>query len=115
MWLLGPLIIDFLAKAPEVRQIARDYLIWAALTPTIATLAFQMDGIYIGATWSPAMRNVSILATSVFALSCWLLMPDYGNLGLWLAMLIFLATRGIGLSVQLRHHTGRAFAGNNMA
>jgi MATE family multidrug resistance protein len=30
--------------------VARLYLPWAALTPIVATIAFQMDGIFIGAT-----------------------------------------------------------------
>lgn len=109
MWAGGNWIIDLLTTAPDVRLLARDYLIYAALTPLVATLAFQMDGIFIGATWSVAMRNVSIFATSMFALSCWLLIPSLGNTGLWLAMLIFLASRGVGLSVLLGRHRERAF------
>ncbi len=66
MWLSGDLFIDFLTTAPDVRLLSRDYLLWAALTPLVATLAFQMDGIYVGATWSSTMRNVMLVATTIF-------------------------------------------------
>jgi multidrug resistance protein, MATE family len=109
MGLFGPYIIDWLTTAPEVRILSRDYLVWAALTPVVATLAFQMDGLYIGATWSGMMRNVFLLATCVFALSQYLLMPVMGNDGLWLAMILYLATRGLALWVMLPGRIAKAF------
>ena len=51
-YVAGPAIIDLMTTAPEVRDTARVYLIWAVATPVIATIAFQMDGIFISATWS---------------------------------------------------------------
>ncbi|PLW74869.1 MATE family efflux transporter [Cohaesibacter celericrescens] len=110
MWTLGPFIIDALTTAPGVRSLSRDYLVWAALTPLIATLAFQMDGIFIGATWSSSMRNISILATGVFVLAEMVFMPLLGNDGLWLAMLAFLTTRGLGLSLLLPGRISKTFA-----
>lgn len=109
MWAGGGLLIDLLTTAEDVRALSREYLIYAALTPLVATLAFQMDGIFIGATWSGPMRNVSILSTTIFVASCWLLMPFLDNSGLWLAMLVFLASRGIGLSVLLGRQREKAF------
>lgn len=111
MWLSGGWVIDFLTKAEDVRRVANDYLLWATLTPAIAALAFQLDGIYIGATWSAAMRNVSIIATVVFAVWSLPLLYLLGNLGLWLAMLLFLATRGVCLLVMLKSHVKQEFGG----
>ena len=110
MWAFGGLFIDFLTTAPEVRSIARDFLLWAALTPLIATLAFQMDGIFIGSTWSEAMRNVMLLATLLFLVGAFGLMSLAGNHGLWLAMLAFLAMRGLGLLVLLPSKIRTTFA-----
>ena len=110
MLLLGPAIIDALTTAPEVRALSRVYLIWVAMTPLIATIAFQLDGIYVGATWSSTMRNVSILATSVFFVVQFLAMPLIGNHGLWLGLMCFLAARGICLGLMLPRRMARAFA-----
>nr|WP_321483964.1 MATE family efflux transporter [uncultured Cohaesibacter sp.] len=110
MLLLGPAIIDALTTAPEVRALSRVYLIWVAMTPLIATIAFQLDGIYVGATWSSTMRNVSILATSVFFVVQYLAMPSLGNHGLWLGLMCFLAARGICLGLMLPRRMARAFA-----
>ncbi|SNY91906.1 putative efflux protein, MATE family [Cohaesibacter sp. ES.047] len=109
MWLFGPAIIDLLTTAEDVRILARNYLVWAAVTPLIATLAFQMDGIFIGATWSAAMRNIMLLCSVIFLASAWGLMPFLGNHGLWLAMILMLASRGIGLSLLLPGQLGRSF------
>ncbi|WP_319411411.1 MATE family efflux transporter [uncultured Cohaesibacter sp.] len=109
MLLLGPTFIDALTTAPHVRELARNYLVWAALTPFVATFAFQLDGIYVGATWSSTMRNVSILATSLFFIAQYLAMPLLGNHGLWLALMCFLAVRGISLGLMLPRRMARAF------
>ncbi len=98
---IGPFFIDQLTTALDVREVARNHLIWVALTPVIATLAFQMDGIFVGATWSADMRSMSLVSSAAFALAAWLLLPDLGNDGLWLALLIFLACRGLGLLLLL--------------
>ena len=109
MMIFGPAIIDALTTAPNVRELSRTYLYWAALTPFVATFAFQLDGIYIGATWSAAMRNVSILATSVFVLLQYLAMPALGNHGLWLALICFLLARGVSLGLMLPRHIAKTF------
>jgi hypothetical protein len=41
---------------------AARYLPWAALTAVAGVLAFQMDGVFIGATWSRDMRNMMLLS-----------------------------------------------------
>lgn len=109
MWLGGPFIIDSLTTAPEVRTISREFLLWAALTPLVATLAFQMDGIFIGATWSTTMRNMMVLSSAVFVVAAFAFMEMFGNHGLWLAMLVFLASRGIGLYVMMNARLSKTF------
>ncbi|WP_244470459.1 hypothetical protein [Microvirga vignae] len=64
----GGLFIDFVSTSPDVRVYARDYLVFAALTPFIGAAAFAFDGIYTGATWTGAMRNLMILAFAIYGL-----------------------------------------------
>ena len=86
----------------EVREAARDYLPWAALTPLAGVLAFQMDGVFIGATWSRDMRNMMLLSLGVYLAAWWLLRRPLGNHGLWLALHVFLLARGSAAGGMLR-------------
>ncbi|WP_189435242.1 MATE family efflux transporter [Pseudovibrio japonicus] len=98
LWLAGGAVIDLLTTHAEVRETARTFMIWAVLTPIIGTLAFQMDGIFIGATWSQDMRNSVVVSTILFLASYYLLYPIYGNHGLWFSLLVFFGARGLSLS-----------------
>ncbi|GJD50662.1 DNA damage-inducible protein F [Methylobacterium crusticola] len=91
----GAAFIDAVTTHAEVRAFARDYLPFAALTPLVAAAAFAFDGVYIGATWTRPMRNL-MLAALAADVAVLLVARGYGNTGLWLAMLAFLAARGIG-------------------
>ena len=95
LWLGGGLIIDVMTTSPEVRETARIYLLWAALTPVVGALAFHQDGVYIGATWSSDMRNMMLLSFAFFLTVMWLAEPVLANHGLWLALHAFLISRGL--------------------
>lgn len=97
MLLFGHLAINFMTTSEEVRQAAKQYLVWAALTPIAGVLAFQMDGVFIGATWSVDMRNIMLLSLTVFIALGYLLTPVWGNHGLWFALNAWLFLRGFGL------------------
>ncbi len=110
LWLTGGMVIDLLTTHEGVRETARTYMLWAVLTPIIGTLAFQMDGVFIGATWSQDMRNSVVVSTLLFLASYYLLYPLYGNHGLWFSLLIFFGARGVTLGyrcvVRERQHFG---------
>ena len=105
----GGFFIDFVSTSPEVRVHAREYLIFAALTPLLGATAFTFDGIYVGATWTQAMRNLMLFAFAAFGLVL-LLGQGLGNTGLWIAFLLFLVTRGLGQAALCPHLTRRSFA-----
>jgi multidrug resistance protein, MATE family len=94
-WFAGAQFIDFVTTDAAVRAHAREFLIFAALTPLAGALAFAFDGIYIGATWTRAMRDLMLISLAAFVLVL-LLGRDWGNAGLWTAFLVFLAARGFG-------------------
>ena len=95
--LTGGTVIGWMTTAPAVTEAARHWLPWAAATPLVGVLAFQMDGVFIGATWSRDMARMMVASLVVF-LALWaLLFPSLGNDGLWLAFLGFLGARGLGL------------------
>ena len=89
----GPLI-DLITTSPQVRIAAREFMWLAALAPVCGVMAYAFDGIYIGATWAAAMRNLMV-ASFVIYLAVWWLLQPFGNHGLWLALLAFLMARGL--------------------
>jgi putative MATE family efflux protein len=98
---VGNPLIDFLTTVPEVRAEAYAHLPWAALTALSGFLAFHMDGVYIGATWSHAMRNRMLMAFAGYCLALALLVPAFGNHGLWASLNVFLVLRGLLLLQRL--------------
>lgn len=98
---IGSPLIDFLTTVPEVRASASEHLPWAALTAVCGFLAFHMDGVFIGATWSHAMRNRMLMAFAGYCLALAALVPAFGNHGLWASLNIFLALRGLLLLQRL--------------
>ena len=47
-----------MTTSAEVRSVARQFMLFAALAPIMGVLAYTFDGIYIGATWARDMRNL---------------------------------------------------------
>jgi MATE family multidrug resistance protein len=89
---LGPWFIDWLTVNPEARQAAHTYLPWAAAAPLFGVWAFQLDGIFIGATHTVDMRNAMLVSLAIFIGAWWLLRP-FGNHGLWAAFYVHYAAR----------------------
>lgn len=90
----GDIFIDAMVKSAGVRAEARIYLVYAALSPLVGALAFTFDGVYIGAAWNGAMRNLMAAALMVYFGAWWILRP-LENHGTWLAILTFLSVRGL--------------------
>ncbi|MBL6430754.1 MAG: MATE family efflux transporter [Alphaproteobacteria bacterium] len=106
----GQALIDFMTTAEDVRAVAATYLPWAAATPLLGVLAFQMDGVFIGATWSRDMRNMMLASLALFLAAYWVLFPLLGNHGLWLAFSLFIAARGLTLLAISRKRAAETFA-----
>lgn len=104
----GNSFIDFLTTNPEVRAYARDYLPFAALSPLVGALAFQLDGVFIGATWTRDMRNMMLLSLAIYTACVYALQP-LGNAGLWMALLAFFLVRGLSLAWRYRTLSETAF------
>ena len=99
-WLFGPWIIDLMTTAEDVRVVAKVFLIYMVLSPILGWPSWMLDGIFIGATRSADMRNMMAISALAYAVALYLLMPIYGNHGLWIALLISLTMRGITLFLR---------------
>lgn len=94
----GGAIIDLMTTARDVRAAAREFLIYMALTPFLSAAPFMLDGIFIGATRTRDMRNMMIVSAAIYFGVALALMPMLGNHGLWVALLISFAARGVTLA-----------------
>lgn len=101
----GAPLIRLLTDLPAVRDTATTYLPWMLLLPLTASAGFWLDGVFVGATLAPQMRNTMILATLLF-FPVWWLTRDWGNHGLWLAMNVWMASRGVLMALVWRRVRG---------
>lgn len=93
----GALIIDQLTSITQVAGAARQFLPWLCLMPMVAVWSFLLDGLFIAATDTRAMQNTMIFSVVCVYLPLWWLTQDWGNHGLWLAMLGLMAARGLSM------------------
>jgi MATE family multidrug resistance protein len=100
----GPAGIKAMTGIEAVRATALVYLPYLIVSPLISVWAFLFDGVFIGATRTAEMRNGMAVSLLAFWLTAWLLMPIFGNHGLWLAFLLLMSARGLWLGVIYAHH-----------
>jgi len=94
----GTAIIGLLTSLADVRAVAAEHLIWAIALPLVSVWSYQLDGIYIGATRTAAMRNGMALSLAAYGVAMWLVFPAWGNHGLWFAFVVFMVARAITLA-----------------
>ncbi|SDE10520.1 MATE family efflux transporter [Paraburkholderia lycopersici] len=105
-WACGPWIIGQLTDQPAVRAAARTFLPWAALSPLVSVWGFLLDGVFIGATRTRELMHAMAVSLAVFLCASWALIGTFGNHGLWIALLVFMASRGLTLSPLLPRISG---------
>ncbi|MDA0998357.1 MAG: MATE family efflux transporter [Proteobacteria bacterium] len=90
----GGAIIDILTTVEEVRAVAHMHLVWVAILPLVSVWSFQLDGVFIGCTWSRQMRNSMALALFGYLVILSIAYPLFGNHGIWAAFTAFMLLRG---------------------
>ena len=96
---LGGPGVRLMTGLPEVREQAMAFLPYVVALPLVSVWAFVFDGIYFGATRTAELRNGMAAALALFALTATALVPAFGNHGLWLTFLVFLAGRAVILAL----------------
>ncbi len=105
----GPLLIAILTDIDEVRVATNMYLPWMIASPLISVWSFLYDGVFVGATRAKEMRDIMLVSTFAVFLPAWYLLLPFGNHGLWLAFMIFMAARGVGMHIVYRRRVLPAF------
>lgn len=93
--LAGAPLIALMTTAPDVRAEALAYLPWLIAAPLIGVAAWIYDGIFIGATLTREMLRAMALSVAIYAAALALLVPGFGNHGLWAALMVLNIARGL--------------------
>lgn len=100
----GPWLVGLLTNLPEVIATTLRFLPWMTLMPLIAVWSYLYDGVFVGATRSREMRDIMLLSSFLIFVPAFYVFEFMGNHGLWLALTLFLASRGIGMHYYYRRH-----------
>lgn len=97
---LGTTFFHWMTTLDDIVILATRYLPWLAFAPLYSIWSFILDGIFIGVTWSRAMRNGMLLSLLLFIVSTLVFIPILGNHGLWLSYLVLMLARAITLGAK---------------
>jgi len=99
-FVFGNSIINIMTTAEDVRTVSYEYLPWMVAAPLAGVAAWMLDGIFIGATRTADMRNMMFISFCVYLVALAILLPIYGNHGLWASLIIFSIARGVTLGFK---------------
>ncbi|MCA9574085.1 MAG: MATE family efflux transporter [Polyangiales bacterium] len=95
--LSGGFAIRAFTDLPSVRAEAMAYLPWCVTYVLVSVAAFQLDGVFIGATATRDMRNAALVSAGSFVALGTLLVQRYENRGLWTAFVGYVVIRALTL------------------
>ncbi len=98
--LFGTHLLAVLTDIPELRAFAGEHLIWMALSPVLSVWAYQLDGIFIGATRAAEMRNAMLVSVAIYTAAMFTLPQWLGNHGLWASVMLFMVVRALTLATR---------------
>ena len=96
----GGHVIRALTDLPSVRDQALVFLPWCVTYVLVSVAAFQLDGVFIGATATRDMRNAALVSAAAFIAGGTVLVHLLGNHGLWLAFVGYVVVRALTLLVR---------------
>jgi MATE family multidrug resistance protein len=98
-WLLGNDITRLLTDLDSVRIMAGALLPLVVALPLVSVWCFLFDGVYIGATAAASMMVTMGVAFAIYLALLEPMTEQWGIHGLWGAVLVFMAARGLAQAV----------------
>ena len=89
--------VNLLTDIEYLRYLSYGYILWVLLIPPIASICYQYDGIFIGASQTSEMRNGMIISVAAYVLLSIFLTNNFQNHGLWFSLLLFMILRSLTL------------------
>ena len=99
----GQDFLQLLTNDTEVIAASGTYLLWTVAIPFCGFSAFILDGICIGTTSTRIMLKSMATASALFFGVYFLCSGSWGNHALWMAILVYLAVRGLMQGYLLRN------------
>jgi MATE family multidrug resistance protein len=99
--LFGAELVRLFTNQEPIRAAAMHYLPWAIAMPIVSVWAFQLDGVFIGATRGRDLRNSMLISFLGYLALALVLQHWFGDNGLWCALAVFMALRGATLALRL--------------
>jgi len=96
-------IINGLTSLEQVREVSYIYLPWLILMPIVSFVCYLMDGVFVGAMLTRQMRNTMLFSLLCVFLPVWYYSQNLGNMGLWLAMTMFMLARSLSMLMVFRN------------
>lgn len=98
----GEPIFRLMTNNSDVLLAAQTYLPWLLAVPVLSCVAFILDGIFIGATASVAIRDTMLLSAASFFISYFMMESYLGLHALYLAYMVHLVVRTVMMSLLMK-------------
>ncbi len=98
----GEPIFRLMTNNSDVLLSAKTYLPWLLAVPVLSCVAFILDGIFIGATASVAIRDTMLLSAASFFISYFMMESFMGLHALYLAYMVHLVVRTVMMSLLMK-------------
>lgn len=90
-------LIKLYSKNPEVIEVAHKYSFWLIVYPLVVHVGLTYYGLFTGATSTKFVKNSMLQALSLFFISFFLIIPKFGNNGVWFSFILFSLGRSLFL------------------
>ncbi|MGY6410494.1 MAG: MATE family efflux transporter [Alkalilacustris sp.] len=97
-WVGGPWLIAVMARDVAVQAAAVGWLPWVVAGTVLSLAAYMLDGIFIGATETRAMRNAMLVSVAIYGVALVVLTALLGATGLWAALMVLNLARAATLA-----------------
>ena len=97
-FLAGDFLVALITTQEPVREAASVYLPWAAAIPVVSFWCYILDGVFLGATRSGALRNAMLIASGLYLAMVYGFASGFDNHALWASLTVFMALRAVTLA-----------------
>ncbi len=92
----GP-IAALMSTQSTIQNAAKTWFFWIVLSPLVGVWSFLLDGIFTGTTHTREMRDGMMVSLGIFIIATFLLVPLFGNHGLWMSYYALMLARTVTL------------------
>ncbi len=95
-------IVNIITDIEILRFISFQHIFWIILIPPVASLCYQLDGIFIGVSQTKEMKNAMIVSVLGFIAVSIFLTKYLANHGIWFSLLLFMIFRSLTLQFYFK-------------